>query len=249
VILIPAIDIRGSRAVRLRQGDFDSETVYAEDPLDAARTWVDAGARALHVVDLDGARSGEPAAIDQLERIARELDVPVQYGGGLRSLEDVARALEAGARRAVLGTAVLSDDAFLDEVLGRFADRVVVSVDARGGRVALAGWTESTDAPADTVVARLVRRGVERIVHTDVDRDGTLEGPSLDGLWDVVTATGGRASVICSGGVGSLEDLRAIGSLGLPRLEGVIAGKALYERRFTVAEGQAALDESAVGPA
>jgi phosphoribosylformimino-5-aminoimidazole carboxamide ribotide isomerase len=241
VILIPAVDIRGGRAVRLRKGDFDAETVYASDPLEAARAWVEAGARALHVVDLDGARSGRPAAIEHLRRIATSAGVPVQYGGGLRSVDDAARAIDAGADRVVVGTAALSDERFLDAALETLGDRVVVSVDARGGRVALAGWVERTDSPTEAVVERLARRGVRRIVHTDVDRDGTLEGPSLDGIRAVHAAAGG-ASVICSGGVGSVDDLGAIAALALPRLEGVIAGKALYERRFTVAEGQAALD-------
>lgn len=244
MILIPAVDIRGGRAVRLRQGDFGQETVYADDPLEAAGRWVEAGARRLHVVDLDGARGGEPAALDHLERIAHEVAVPVQYGGGLRTIEAVARALGAGAERAVVGTAALSDDAFLDSVLERFGERAAVAVDARDGFVALAGWTERTDAPAERVIERLVRRGVERLVYTDADRDGTLTGPCLEHVRLAVTAAGG-ASVVCSGGIGSVEDLRAVGSLRLRGLEGVIAGTALYERRFTLSEGQAALDEAA----
>jgi phosphoribosylformimino-5-aminoimidazole carboxamide ribotide isomerase len=245
VILIPAVDIRGGRAVRLRQGDFERETVYADDPLEAARRWVEAGARRLHVVDLDGARGGEPAALDHLERIAGELPVPVQYGGGLRTVAAAAEALAAGADRAVLGTAAVSDDVFLDSVLERFGDRAAVAVDSREGFVALAGWTERTDAPAERVIERLVRRGVERVVYTDVDRDGTLTGPQLDRVRRAVGAAG-RAAVTCSGGIASLDDLRAVGNLRLPGLEGVIAGTALYEGRFTLAEGQAALDDAAL---
>ena len=241
MILIPAIDIRGDRAVRLRQGDFRREKVYADDPLEAARRWAEAGARRLHVVDLDGARAGEPAALRHLERIAGEVGVPVQYGGGLRTVAAVSRAIAAGAERAMLGTAALSDDAFLDSVLDRFGDRAAVAVDTRGGFVALAGWTESTDAPAERVMERLVRRGVERLVYTDVDRDGTLSGPRLDRIRRAVAAAS-PASVTCSGGIGSIADLRAVGGLRLPGLEGVVAGTALYEDRFTLAEGQAALD-------
>ena len=245
MILVPAVDIRGGRVVRLRQGDFGRETVYAEDPLGAARRWVEAGACRLHVVDLDGARDGEPAALGHLEEIVGELAVPVQYGGGLRTVDAVGRALTAGAERAVLGTAALSDEAFLDSVLERFGDRAAVAVDARDGSVALSGWTEQTDVPAERVIERLVRRGVTRLVYTDVDRDGTLSGPRLDRVRRTVAAAG-TASVICSGGIGSLDDLRAVGGLKLPQLEGVIAGTALYEHRFTLAEGQAALDDAAV---
>ncbi len=247
MILIPAIDIRGGRAVRLRQGDFGAETVYADDPLDAARAWLDAGAHALHVVDLDGARSGKPAAIGHLERIAAAAAIPIQYGGGLRRVEDVALALEAGADRVVVGTAALSDEGFLDAALGAFRDRVVVAVDAREGRVAIAGWAERTNSRVEDVVARLALRGVRRVLHTDVDRDGTLEGPNLDGIRAIVEAAAGRTALICSGGVASLDDLRAIRALGLSGVESVIAGKALYERRFSVAEGQAVLDGTAEG--
>jgi phosphoribosylformimino-5-aminoimidazole carboxamide ribotide isomerase len=243
VILIPAIDIRGGRAVRLRRGDFADETVYSDEPREAAHAWVEAGARGLHVVDLDGARTGEPAAIDHLRRIAGVVPVPVQYGGGLRTVEAVARALEAGAGRAIVGTAAISDAAFLDAALHRFGDRVVAAIDASAGRVVLSGWVDRTDALADQVAGRLVAAGVTRIVFTDADRDGTLDGPDLHLASRLVTAARG-ATVVYSGGVGSLEHLLELGSLALPGLEGVIAGKALYEGRFTVAEGQAALDEA-----
>lgn len=245
MILLPAIDIRDGRAVRLLQGDFERETVYADDPLEAARSWRDAGARALHVVDLDGARSGEPAALGYLGRIVRDVGLPVQYGGGLRTPEAVAAALDAGAERVVVGTAALSDDAFLDAALERFGARVAVAVDARGGRVAVAGWEEMIERRAEAVVEALVARGVGRIVYTDVERDGMLDGPDTAGLARVAAAAGDGARLVYSGGVSSLPDLRVLGSLGLPALDGVISGKALYERRFSVAEGQAALDEAA----
>lgn len=244
MILLPAIDIRGGRAVRLRQGDFDHETVYADDPLEAAQAWVKAGARALHVVDLDGARRGRPAALSHLERIAGETGLPVQYGGGLRSIEAVAAALGAGADRVVVGTAALSDSGFLRAALSRFPDRLAAAVDARGGEAAIAGWTEGTGVGAEAVVERLVARGASRLVYTQVDRDGMLAGPDLAALRRIAGAAGEHARIIYSGGVGKLEDLRALGTLRLPALEGVISGSALYERRFTVAEGQAALDEA-----
>jgi len=240
VILYPAIDIAGGKAVRLVQGDFDAQTVYGDDPLQAARAWVDAGARFLHVVDLDGARIGTPQNLHHLERIAGELGVPVQYGGGLRSPQAVADALGAGARRVLLGTAAINDMAFLDEVVATHAEHVVVSIDTRGGFVATAGWTHTSEAPAEQVIERLQDRGVEMFVFTDVDRDGMLEGPDLDGVRRLAAVVRGR--LLCSGGIATRDDLVALAALGQPNLAGVIVGKALYERRFTVAEGQAALE-------
>jgi phosphoribosylformimino-5-aminoimidazole carboxamide ribotide isomerase len=240
MILLPAVDIRGGRAVRLVRGDFAQETVYSDSPLAAARAWVDAGARWLHLVDLDGARSGEPRALDHLRAIRREVGVPVQWGGGLRSLEHVAAAVDAGADRVVVGTAAHRDPALLEDAVRRWPDRVGVAVDVRGGRVAVSGWAEEEDTPADRVVARLAERGARRVVYTSVDRDGTLEGLDLDEVARV--ARGFAGEVLYSGGLASVDDLRALRALGLPNLAGVISGKALYERRFTVREAQAALD-------
>jgi phosphoribosylformimino-5-aminoimidazole carboxamide ribotide isomerase len=244
VILIPAIDLRDGRAVRLRQGDFARETVYAEDPLAAAREFARAGASRLHVVDLDGARSGEPANVEHLRRIASELAIPVQYGGGLRTLDAVVGALEAGADRVVLGTAALSDERFLDDVLRRAGGRVAVAVDARAGKVSVAGWAEWTGAHAEATVERLAKSGVTRLVYTAVERDGMLAGPDLEALRRVANVAGEGTRIVYSGGVSSLDDLRSLSGLRLAGLEGVIAGRALYEGRFTVAEGQAALDET-----
>jgi phosphoribosylformimino-5-aminoimidazole carboxamide ribotide isomerase len=239
VILFPAIDIQGGRAVRLVQGRFEDETVYADDPLDAARDWVAAGAKALHVVDLDGARSGEPKSIDHLRRIATETGVPVQYGGGLRSIEAVEAAIEAGAERVILGTAAFRDMDLLDEAVARYGGRLVVSVDVRGGNVATAGWTETTELPATEAIVRLQDRGVRGFVYTDADRDGMLDGPDLDAVRAISDAVRGR--FVYSGGIGSADDLRALHGLRLVNLAGVISGKALYERRFEIHEGQAAL--------
>ena len=240
--LYPAIDIRDGRAVRLRRGRFDEETVYADDPLEAARAWVEAGARRLHVVDLDGAREGRPAALEQIERIAGELGVPVQCGGGLRSAEAIAAALEAGAARVVLGTAAYRDPGLLEEAIERHGERVAVAVDVRGGRVATDGWMETADERAEPVVERLDRIGVRTIVYTDADRDGTLEGPDLEAVRTLAEAVA-QARLICSGGIGALSDLEAVAGLGAEALDGVIVGKALYEGRFTVAEARAAVGE------
>lgn len=239
MILYPAIDIAGGRAVRLVQGDFDAQTVYADSPLEAARAWVADGARYLHIVDLDGARLGSPQNLAHLERVVGELGVPVQYGGGLRCVEAVAAAIAAGASRAILGTAAFRDVDFLDEVVARFGERIVVSIDTRGGFVSAAGWTQTTELPADAVIERMQDRGVRTFVFTDVDRDGLLGGPDLDEVRQVASVVRGR--FMYSGGIGRREDLEALAALRQVNLIGVIVGKALYERRFTVAEGIAAL--------
>jgi phosphoribosylformimino-5-aminoimidazole carboxamide ribotide isomerase len=248
VILFPAVDIQGGRAVRLRLGHFDEETVYADSPLEAARAWTEGGARYLHVVDLDGARTGFPQHLEDLRRMTEELEPPVQYGGGLRTLDAVRAALEAGAQRVVLGTAALRDERLLDAALELAGpDRVVVAVDVRGGLVSVAGWTEGSELTAEALVERLEGRGARIFAYTSVDRDGTLAGPDLEGLRRVAATTDGR--VIASGGVSSLDDLVALRDLELDNLEGVIAGKALYERRFSVAEGNTALAAGSATPA
>ncbi|HEV3002509.1 MAG TPA: 1-(5-phosphoribosyl)-5-[(5-phosphoribosylamino)methylideneamino]imidazole-4-carboxamide isomerase [Solirubrobacteraceae bacterium] len=242
MILYPAVDVFEGQAVRLAQGSFDERTVYRDSPLEAARAWVDAGARWLHVVDLDGARSGTPQSLGHLERIAGELPVPVQYGGGLRSLPAVRDALRAGATRVILGTAAYTDVDFLDDVLAAYSDRVVVSVDARGGHVTTAGWTETTQMPADDVIRRLAARGVKQFVYSNVDRDGMLSGIDLDEVRRIAEVVRGR--FLYSGGVGSLADLEGLVELRQVNLAGVIVGKALYEGAFSVAEAQAVLDRA-----
>jgi len=240
MILLPAVDIRDGKAVRLRQGRFADETVYADDPLEAARSFAAAGARFLHVVDLDGAREGEPANLHHVERIARELPVPVELGGGLRSIGSIRRALAAGAARVVLGTAAFTDPDLLDEALWAFTSRILIGVDVRGGQVAVAGWTRETQMRGDAAIRHLQAHGATRFVYTNVDRDGMLEGPDLDEVARVSEAVRGR--FLYSGGIASIEDLRALRRLRLVNLAGVISGKALYEGRFGVREGQAALE-------
>jgi len=240
LILLPAIDIRDGKAVRLRQGRFDDETVYADDPLEAARSFVGAGARYLHVVDLDGAREGEPANLQHLKRITRDAGVPVQYGGGLRSVMSVRKALTAGAERVVVGTAAYNDPEFLAEALECWDPRVLVAVDVRGGYVSISGWTRETKVSAEELIARLQEQGARRFVYTNADRDGMLDGVDPDEVRRIARAVRGR--FIMSGGVGSVEDLRTLRDMRLVNLAGVISGKALYEGRFTVREGRAELE-------
>jgi phosphoribosylformimino-5-aminoimidazole carboxamide ribotide isomerase len=225
--------------VRLVEGRFEDATTYHDDPLAAARSWAEAGARFLHVVDLDGARTGEPASLGHLRRIA-ELGVPVQYGGGLRTVDAVREALGAGAQRAIVGTAAFRDVDFLDDIVREFGPHIVVSVDVRDGMIATSGWTQTTELPAEDAIRRLTARGVRSFVYTDVSRDGKLSGPDIAGVERVADAVRGR--FLYSGGIGSLDDLRALAQLRRVNLGGVIAGKALYEKKFTLAEGQRALD-------
>jgi len=236
--LYPAIDILEGNAVRLVKGEFDAKKVYDEDPLAAARGWVEEGAEYLHVVDLDGAKTGTPKNLENLRRIAGELGVPVQYGGGLRSAQAVADALTAGAARAILGTAAFTQPGLLEQVLAEHGEeRVLVSVDVRGGHVTTAGWTETSEITTEAVIGSLARRGASNLVFTNVDRDGMLEGPNLEEVRRVLQACEG--SVIYSGGIGQLSDLEGLTGLGESTLEGVIVGKALYERRFTVKQALA----------
>ena len=239
MILYPAIDIRGGSAVRLVEGDYERETVYDADPVDAALRWAEEGSHYLHVVDLDGAKSGRPENLEVVRRIADSVPFPIQVGGGLRDERCVSNVLRAGAERVVIGTAALRDPRFLQQMLDRHGERVTVAVDARGGNVSLSGWTETSRVPATEAVAELSMRGVSRFIFTPIEVDGTLAGPGLRELAQVAGSTG--ASIIYSGGIGSLADLGLLREQAAPNVEGVIVGRALYEGRFTVADAIAAL--------
>jgi phosphoribosylformimino-5-aminoimidazole carboxamide ribotide isomerase len=241
VILYPAIDIRGGQAVRLLQGDYGRETVYDADPADAASRWADEGAEFLHVVDLDGARAGQPRNLEVVRRLAAAVTCPIQVGGGLREMAALDAVLEAGAERVVIGTAALRDPEFLAAALAVHGERVVVSVDAREGKVSLSGWTEATGRDVADAVAELGSRGVARFLCTAIEVDGTMEGPATPELNRIAAATDSR--IIASGGVGTLAHLEALADDGAPNVEGAIVGRALYEKRFTVAEGRDALSQ------
>jgi len=242
MIVYPAIDLRRGRCVRLVQGEASRERVYAEDPAAMARTWEEQGARWLHVVNLDGALGNEASAnLAALADILDEVGVPVQFGGGLRTLEDVQRMLDAGVCRVILGTVAVRDPKLVTEALARFgSERIVVGIDARGGRVATHGWREISEISVLDLAHQMERRGVRRIVYTDVQRDGMLNGINVEATRRLAEETG--LSVIASGGVGSLDDIRALTSVGEERIEGVIVGMALYEGRFSLAEAIAAAD-------
>jgi len=240
ITLYPAVDLLGGKAVRLEQGDYERSKIYDLDPVDAARRWVDGGARCMHVVDLDGARDGHPVNLDQLRAIRAALEVPIQYGGGLRSVDAARAAVAAGAERVVLGTVAFKDVEVLDGALGALGDHVAVSVDVREGRVATDGWIDRTELDGVEAIVKLRERGVENIIYTNVDLDGTLSGVRPSEVKQISDAVGdGR--LVWSGGIGFLDDLRTLAKLELANLDAVIVGKALYERRFTVKEALEAL--------
>jgi phosphoribosylformimino-5-aminoimidazole carboxamide ribotide isomerase len=240
IALLPAIDLQDGRAVRLVRGDFDRSTVFSEDPVAQARAFAAEGATALHVVDLDGAREGRPVHAPLVATIAAAFPGTVHLGGGLRSRAAIETAVATGAHRAVVGTAVVDDSDLLRWAIDRLGDRLVVAIDARDGKVATHGWTQVSDRDALEVAADLVRTGVRHLLYTDIGRDGTMEGPNLVSLRRLAEAAP-PLRLIASGGVSSLDDLRALRGLRLRNLAGVVVGRALYEGRFGVREAMEAL--------
>jgi phosphoribosylformimino-5-aminoimidazole carboxamide ribotide isomerase len=238
MIIFPAIDMRHGKCVRLLQGRADQETVYFEDPVAVAQRWEAAGAAWLHLVDLDGAMSEGSGNRAIAKRIFAALRIPVQFGGGLRAMNDLDEILEAGAARVVMGTAAVQRPEFLAEAVQRFGGRIVVGIDARDGRVATHGWNQVGSLEAAAFAQTLARSGVQRVVYTDISKDGMLAGPNLEATRRL--AADSRLKVIASGGVASLDDLRALRGLEGFGVEGAIVGKALYERRFTLQEAIAA---------
>jgi phosphoribosylformimino-5-aminoimidazole carboxamide ribotide isomerase len=230
-MLYPAIDIRGGRCVRLIEGDFARETAYDADPADAARRWVAAGADWLHVVDLDGAVEGMPVNRDAVQRIREAVDVPMQLGGGLRTLGNLENAFSIGIDRAILGTVALRDPELVISAVSRWGDRIAVALDARDGRLATDGWIGQTEARAVDVAQKLANARVRHFIFTDISRDGTLTGPNLETLSDLVHAV--DADVIASGGMSSIGDIEAAANVGA---SGAIIGRALYDGRIDLAE-------------
>jgi phosphoribosylformimino-5-aminoimidazole carboxamide ribotide isomerase len=248
MILFPAIDLRDGRAVRLVQGDFDSVTVFNDDPVAQARLFAEQGATHLHVVDLDGALEGVPVHAPVVASIAAAFGGTVHYGGGMRSRAAIETAIATGIDRVVVGTAVLQDAELLRWAIDRLGDRLVVALDARDGKVATHGWTVTSDRDALTVAADLVSTGVRHLLYTDISRDGMLEGPNLQALRRLAAAAP-PLGIIASGGISSLDDLRQLAQLGLENLNGVVVGRALYEQRFTVADALAVLRSGPPEPA
>jgi phosphoribosylformimino-5-aminoimidazole carboxamide ribotide isomerase len=235
ITLYPAIDLQGGKAVRLRQGDFAQTTVFSDDPVDQAKRFAAEGAASLHVVDLDGARAGEPVHAALVASIAAAFPGTVHLGGGLRSRAAIETALATGVDRVVVGTAVVDDADLLAWAIDRLGDGLVVALDARQGKVATHGWTQITDRDAVQVATGLVTMGVRRLAYTDIGRDGTLGGPNIAAMKRLSEAAP-PLRLIASGGISSLDDLARLRDLDVANMDGIIVGRALYEGRFTVSE-------------
>ena len=236
--VVPAIDVRGGKAVRLKQGRLQEETVYGADPAEVARQWEAEGAMRLHVVDLDAAISGRPQ-FDILARIIDAVAIPVEVGGGLRVLENAMRYIERGADRVIFGTAAIADPGVVQAAVGHWADKVAVALDARNGKVAVGGWKEITSVDAADLASRVKGWGVARIQYTDVMRDGTLTGPNVPAIEALARTCGLR--ITAAGGISTLADLTGLLPLEAAGVDEIVVGKALYERRFTLADAREAL--------
>ncbi len=237
--LFPAIDLRGGKVVRLTQGDYDRQTTYGDDPLDQARRFEDAGATWLHVVDLDGARSGVMEHLPQIQRICEGTNLQVEVGGGVRTEGAISQLLAAGVTRVILGTAALRNWGWFESLMGNptYRGRLVLGLDARKGKLAVSGWEETTEADAVEIAAKVSDWPVAAIVYTDIATDGTMQGPNVESTRHMAEAT--HTPIVASGGVGTLDHLRALRELPI---QGAIVGRALYEDAFTVEEAIAALE-------
>jgi phosphoribosylformimino-5-aminoimidazole carboxamide ribotide isomerase len=241
MMIIPAIDVKDGRCVRLRQGDMAAETVYSADVPSMARRWEEAGAGLIHLVDLNGAVEGEPKNFPQIEAVRKAVRAEVQVGGGIRSLATVRRYLEAGVSRVVLGTAALTDREFLDEACREFPRRILLGLDARDGKVAVKGWTSVSETAATDLLKELSGYPIGAVIYTDISRDGMLGGPNLSALAEIVAQS--AFPVIASGGISRIDDLKAVRSLG-PHVVGTIVGKALYDGKLDYRAALTALQQS-----
>lgn len=223
MIIFPAIDLRGGKCVRLIQGDFDKETVYSDDPQAMALKWQAQGAKFLHVVDLDGAKAGSPQNLDAIKKILDAVNIPIEVGGGIRTLDDVESALSLGVRRVILGSVAVENISLVKEAVKKFGDKIVVGIDARGGFVAVHGWEKSSNVTVGRLAKKIVAAGVKTIIYTDIAKDGMLSGVNASTFTNLADFSG--AEVVASGGVCSLEDIRA---LKAAKVAGVIVGKAIY---------------------
>ena len=224
--IIPAIDIKGGRCVRLYQGKMEQETVYSENPLEVAQMWQDMGASMLHIVDLDGAVTGEPVNFKIIEKIISSLAIKTQVGGGIRNKETVEQYMNAGAGRIIIGTAAANNLEFVWSITGFYTARIVIGIDAKDGMVAVKGWTEVSEIDAIDLAKKFEGIGIASIVYTDISRDGTLTGPNIKSIERFASSV--RIPVIASGGVSKIDDIKALCGIRHAGVEGIIVGKALY---------------------
>jgi phosphoribosylformimino-5-aminoimidazole carboxamide ribotide isomerase len=234
ILVIPAIDLKSGRCVRLRQGNADEVTTYSEDPVAMAKRWAEEGAQYLHVVDLDGAFQGFPVHREVISLIVKAVSIPVEVGGGLRTDRDIELILDCGVSRAILGTRAWAEPDQLKRLVDRFGRGLAVGIDARGGRVQIKGWTETTEEEAVSLAKRADAMGVGTLIYTDTARDGMLEGVNTKAVDAICAAI--SCSVLASGGISSAADMKSLRGLNRPNLVGAIVGKALYEGRVTLKE-------------
>ena len=232
--IIPAVDIRNGNCVRLYQGDYEQETIFSDDPVETAMQWQSLGALRLHIVDLDGAASGEPRNLELITEIANALLIPVQVGGGIRRMETIEKLLGDGVDRIILGTAAVENTELVKEACHRFGQAVIIGIDTREGHLATHGWRQETELGAVEFVRSMIKLGARRFIHTDISRDGTLTEPNFSAIFELVDTT--RFPVIASGGISSLIHLKVLKKLGL---EGAIIGKALYTKQISLKQALA----------
>ena len=229
--IIPAVDILDGKCVRLKQGRYDAETIYSDDPVAMARKWESAGANRLHVVDLDGARTGIPKNIDIIKRMAKEMKIPLQVGGGIRNLEIIKELIDFGVERVILGTTAVKNPNTLARFCDKFGERIAVAIDAKDGKAATEGWTKVSKKDVLTLAKEAISLGVKRFIYTDITRDGMLEGPNFERIKSFIAQV--KVPVIASGGVSSIDDVEKLKETGA---EGCIVGKALYEGKIQLEE-------------
>ncbi len=237
MLLIPAIDLKGGKCVRLRQGRMDDETIFSDNPLDVAQRWVDAGAKRLHIVDLDGAFKGEPRNAGVVHEIVEQFpDIPVQIGGGIRDEETIESYLNTGVRYVIIGTQAVTAPHFVADVCAEFPSHIIVGLDARDGKVATDGWSKLSHHDVVDIAQHFEHDGVEAIIYTDIHRDGMMQGVNVEATVELARAI--HIPVIAAGGVTSLNDVQALLDVADNGIEGVITGRAIYEGTLDYAEGQ-----------
>ena len=232
--IIPAIDLKNGRCVRLLQGKEDQETVYGEDPIETALSFEEQGAEQIHLVDLDGAFRGESKNLEQVERIAQAVKVPLELGGGIRSLDDISRVFDLGVNFVIIGTIAAKNPKVLEEAIQKFENQLILGLDAEDGKVAVSGWVEVTEFSDEEFANQWKQHGINRVIYTDISRDGMLTGPNLSSLRRMAIATG--LKITASGGVSSLDDLKQLAELERDGVDEVIVGKAIYERQLDLRE-------------
>ncbi len=234
MIIFPAIDIKDGKVVRLRQGEFSDVTEYSLDPLDVAYEWQRCGAQWLHIVDLDGAQNGEIKNFDTIARIAKDIALPIQMGGGVRGEAEIEKLLGAGVRRVILGTRAVADKPFLKKILARFGEKIAVSLDCKDGYVTQKGWTETTQVKGTDFAKELEAAGLACLIYTDIKRDGMLTGPNWEALSEILSTV--KIPVIASGGIANLEDIKKLLTIRPRKVLGAITGKAIYEGKLDLKE-------------